>query len=232
VDAAPNDDIVVVGHSGAGVFLPSIGEGLGERLRALVFVDAQIPPHSGVQRTPPELVELLDAQTTDGILARWCEWWPDAAMREMVPDAELRSALRAEMPQLPRAFYDMEVPLPDGWSEGPCGYVRLSQGYRELSNEAIQRGWPHAEIDGHHLTLVTEPEKMLDAVDLVAGLLPRASGLDVRVRLVRRTTNLPAPSSPSISSRAPTPEVATLGSRIRSVHGQHRHTLGGPSDAH
>ena len=173
VDAAAdsNDRVVVVGHSGAGVFLPAIGQCLGDRLQALVFVDAQVPPASGSHCTPPALVKLLDEKTVDGTLLRWWEWWPADALEEAVPDPATRSVLRADMPRLPRIFYDEAVPVPDGWSEWSCGYVKLSDGYQTACDEAKLRGWPTEAVDGHHLSLVTHPGIVLDAVEaLIADL--------------------------------------------------------------
>ncbi len=174
VDAVvdPDGRVVVVGHSGAGVFLPAIGQRLGARLRALVFVDAQVPPRSGVHRTPPELERLLDEKTVDGVLLRWWDWWSADALEEAVPDSAVRTTLQADMPQLPRAFYEETVPVPDGWSGWPCGFVKLSDGYQAAYLEAEGRGWPREAVDGHHLSLVTESVLVLDAIATVVARLP------------------------------------------------------------
>jgi hypothetical protein len=157
--------IAVVGHSGAGAFLPAIGHCLGDRLRGVVFVDAQLPPPSGAHRTPPELERLLDENTVDGVLRKWWDWWPAAVLEAEVPDPALRATLRADTPQLPRAFYDESVPVPPGWSSGPCGYVKLSDGYVDEYNEAGRRGWPRTAIEGHHLGIVTAPATVLGAIE-------------------------------------------------------------------
>jgi hypothetical protein len=166
------DRIGVIGHSGAGVFLPAIGEAVGNPV--LVFVDALIPPPSGAHTTPSEVAELLDAQTFDGVLAKWWDWWPEDLLEEMVPDAATRSALNAEMPNVPRDFYDHVVPVPDRWSERPCAYVRLSAAYQSAFEEANRRGWPSTALDGNHLTLVTEPSMVLDAIEAVVDLVSPA----------------------------------------------------------
>lgn len=167
--------VVVVGHSGAGVFLPVIGQCLEGRLQALVFVDAQVPPTSGGHVTPPDLEKLLDENTVDGVVSKWWGWWPSDALEEAVPDPALRAVLQADMPHLPRSFYDETVPVPDGWSEWPCGYVKLSSGYQALYEDATGRGWPGAEIDGHHLSLATEPGPVLDAIESLITRLEATS---------------------------------------------------------
>lgn len=98
--------VVVVGHSGAGAFLPALAGRLAGRLGSLVFVDAVIPPPACVHETPARMRALLDEQTLDGQLRRWLDWWPDDVVMDLVPDAAERTALLADMPSLPRSFYD------------------------------------------------------------------------------------------------------------------------------
>jgi hypothetical protein len=69
----------VVGHSGAGAFLPAVAGELGDRGVALLFVDAVVPPPSGVHETPARMRDLLDEQTLDGHLRCWLDWWPRVA---------------------------------------------------------------------------------------------------------------------------------------------------------
>ncbi len=163
--------ISVVGHSGAGVYLPVIGERLRRRLRALVFIDAPLPPRSGVHRTPDSMRTLLDANTEDGLLRTWWDWWPADLMERAVPDEVVRDALRADMPRVPRALYDEEVPVPAGWSEWACGYIQLSASYADAVTEARRRAWPLVEHEAHHLGLVTDPAIVVDAVETILAHL-------------------------------------------------------------
>lgn len=165
--------VAVVGHSGAGPLLPAIGEQLGQRLQALLFVDAVVPAPSGVHRTPSHLLALLDEHVVDGRLERWLDWWPEEVTAELVPDPARRHSLRREMPRLPRGLYDLDVRLPDGWSRWPCAFVRLSQAYAGDLAEASARGWPSVELDATHLSMCTHPSQVasvigsaLDALDL------------------------------------------------------------------
>ena len=161
-----DDRIVLVGHSGAGVFLPLIGDGLGSRLHAMVFVDAGLPPEQGEHVTDGPMQALLDAHVDDeGVLSPWLDWWSDEIVDRILPDPGVRAALRADMPRLPRSFYDEPVSVPLGWAEKPCGYLRLSAAYDADHEEARRRGWPHTTIDGHHLSIVMEADAVLDAID-------------------------------------------------------------------
>jgi pimeloyl-ACP methyl ester carboxylesterase len=166
------EPVVVVGHSGAGVFLPSIGEALDDRLGALVFVDAVVPAHEGSHRTPPELAAMLDEHTADGRLALWLDWWPAEVVGRLLPDTRQRAALLADMPRLPRSLYDEAVAVPDGWSDLPCAYVMLSAAYEADRADAARRGWPHVTLDGQHLSPVTEPAAVLAAIEEVLTALP------------------------------------------------------------
>lgn len=157
--------VTVIGHSGAGAFLPAIGERLGDRLDALVFVDAVVPAESGVHQSTPNMDALLDEHTVDGLLLRWLDWWPSETIELLIPTPGDRVELQEDMPRLPRRFYDEEVPLPEGWSDWPCCFIDLSGAYRSEVEEARRRGWPRTSIDGTHLSLYTEPETVLNAVE-------------------------------------------------------------------
>ncbi len=156
--------IVIVGHSGAGVFLPLIGRGLGDRLAALVFVDAVVPPEVGAHQTAAGLAAMLDGQTEDGLLKEWLDWWPEDVISEILPDPEDRRLLRSDMPRLARSFYAEEVPVPEHWSQWPCRYLQLSAAYDLDRDEAVRRRWRTARLEGTHLSVHTEPRAVFRAV--------------------------------------------------------------------
>jgi len=162
-------DLVVIGHSGAGVFLPEIAHRLGAI--ALLFVDAVIPPLQGAHRTSPSLTRLLDDQVVDGMLRRWIDWWPAETVADLLPDPDDRSRFSGDMPVVPRSFYDEEVPVPAGWSDRNCGYLRLSAAYDEEYGEAGRRGWARLQFDGNHLSIFTRSAPVLSALEeLIAAL--------------------------------------------------------------
>ncbi|MEO1058591.1 MAG: hypothetical protein AAFY28_16915, partial [Actinomycetota bacterium] len=154
--------VMVVGHSGAGVFLPAIGEQIGDDVE-LVFVDAVVPPRTGAHHTSEAMRGLLDAHTVDGVLRPWLQWWPNEVVDHLVPDAADRAQLEADMPQIPRSFYDADVDVPAGWSQRSCAYLRLSPAYDDDYVEAASRGWPTASIDSTHLGLFTDAARVFAA---------------------------------------------------------------------
>jgi hypothetical protein len=152
------------------VFLPAISQRIGSRLRLLVFVDAVIPPRGGSHVTPTAMKEMLDEQTRDGYLRRWLEWWPDDVIEQLLPHPPDRQALMDDMPRLPRSFYDESVPVPNGWSDRTCAYLKLSEAYAAEFKEAATRGWAHSELDADHLSIYTEAERLADTLDSLLDL--------------------------------------------------------------
>lgn len=154
---------VVIGHSGAGVFLPEIAHRLGAT--EVLFIDAVVPPLQGEHRTSPSLTRLLDDQVVDGKLRPWIEWWPEATVSDLLPEPEDRSRLSSDMPIVPRSFFDEAVPVPEGWSDRNCGYLRLSTAYDVEYAEAGRRGWARLQFDGDHLSIFTRSAPVLSAVE-------------------------------------------------------------------
>lgn len=156
---------VVVGHSGAGVFLPVIADRLEQRVRAIAFVDAVVPPVTGKFRTSAAMHRLVDSKTVDGTLQPWMDWWPAGLVDDMVPDPADRNLLRGDLPQLPAAFYDEEVPMPPHWASRRCVYLKLSDGYENDMSTARGFGWPTRALQATHLSIVTEPDRILDSLE-------------------------------------------------------------------
>jgi hypothetical protein len=80
-----------------------------------------------------------------------------------------RAELEAQCRPLPLGmFYEPALSVP-GWPGAPCGYLRLSPAYR--LDDARALGWRVAELDGDHLSPLTEPHRFLAALrELTAGL--------------------------------------------------------------
>lgn len=163
--------IVLVGHSGGGLLLPAIADGVAPPVSALVFVDSAVPARTGeTPRVPPPVLDRLRTLATDGVLPPWSSWFGGDTMRELVPDAALRAELVREMPSLPFAYFEQRIPSPDGWDRIPCAYLLLSDAYRDSAAEASSRDWRIEEIRGaQHLHIAIDPGAVAEALARLAA---------------------------------------------------------------
>lgn len=171
---------VVVGHSGAGFFLPSIASGM--EASRFVFVDAGLPPDDGPANAGGAFLDHLRTLAVDGVLPRWSTWWGDDAMRILVPDDDLRARIEAELPEIPLEFYERMVDLPTGWQRRPASLVLLSEAYRADAVRARSLGWPVVELLGGHLDVVTRPSPV---ASLIAGVHQRVTTFEAGERWFR-----------------------------------------------
>ena len=163
-------EVVVAGHSGAGVLLPLVADRLGGTIAAVVFVDALVPATSGAT-APSERFRafLAELPLSDGRLPPWPQWWGPDALARIVPDPALRAAIEAEASRLPRAFYAEPVPVPASWPPGRVGYLQLSPAYDDDAAQAAVRGWPVRTRAGGHLDLATRPAEVAAEILALAG---------------------------------------------------------------
>ncbi len=167
---------MLVGHSGAGPLLPSIAEALPAEVAALIFVDASVPPTSGVAPlVPPGFLERLRAISADGVLPRWSSWFGEETMGALVPDAALRNTIEQGDATPPTCLLRGGVALPERWAERPCAFLLLTESYRESAADARRRGWPAKEIRGgvQHLAPATDPIAVTDALLALARELAK-----------------------------------------------------------
>jgi hypothetical protein len=162
VAAAAEPADAVLGFSGAGVTLPAVAAAVGAR--RVVWVDALVPARSGATLADDDIRARIPALIEpDGRITDWTTWWGPGGLDELIQDAGLRAAIRAEGHRLPGNFYDIAVPVPDAWPEDGARYVQLSAAYDDAAAEARTRGWPVVGgPDGAHLDIATEPWRVAD----------------------------------------------------------------------
>lgn len=140
--------------------------------QAIVFLDARLPADGVAPDTEPRFAELLDAlpHDSDGNLPPWVTWWGDDVMADLIPDELNRADFIAGCPCVPRSMFSRSIPAPE--YAGPCGYVLLSEGYRDQYDVAATRGWPvHRVESATHLSPFVDPVPVAAAVADVAGRL-------------------------------------------------------------
>lgn len=177
VDAgASGEPVVLVGHSMGGLLVPGVMAELDRTVPGVVLVDSALPQPGATwfDTAPPELAEQLRVLAVDGRLPPWHRWFPEENLVEALPDADVRARFSADVPSLPVSFFEEPFLGARTWAdETSCGYVLLSEPYREAADEAERRGWPVVRLDAHHLAPLTEPDRVTAALDaLLHDLVP------------------------------------------------------------
>jgi len=169
-EVPPRSPLILIGHSGGGPILPAIAAASERPIAAILFVDSDIP-EDGASRldlfATDEEAEAFRARAQDGMLPPFT----DEDLREALPNPELRARFLAELRPVPLAAYEEPIPTPPGWEDLPCGYLRLSDAYREAGAEAREHGWAYAEIPGSHLLPLTDPSPVVAALVLLCARL-------------------------------------------------------------
>jgi hypothetical protein len=159
IDDLPADrEVALVLHSNAGLFAPVLAEQAARTVRCCLFVDGSLPAQGDA--TPvasDERLETLRDMAVDGRLPPWSQWWDEADLASLYPDAETRARLIAEETRLPLDYYEQQIPVPPGWDARPCGYLLFGGFYEPVADEARSRGWLVDELPGLHLHQVVDP---------------------------------------------------------------------------
>lgn len=155
---------LLVVHSGAGSLSGAIADALNGRVAAIVFVDALLPhPQRSWMSTLPEgMRSYLRTRARDGRLPPWDQWFSPGVLERLIVDEEARAAFVAALPRVPLAFADETAPIRCGI--GPCGYLRLSEGYDAEAREAATLGWSVEYEALHHLAMLTHPDRVAAAL--------------------------------------------------------------------
>ncbi|SCE95173.1 hypothetical protein GA0074695_2406 [Micromonospora viridifaciens] len=152
-----SDDLVLVPHSNAGLYVPALVT--ARPVRGAVFVDAVLPPARGVVPVAPAGLRdmLRDRVDPDGHLPPWTRWWPEESVAGLFPNAETRARVEAEQARLPFEYLTARVDLPDGWDAVSAGYLSFGDTYADEREDARARGWPVRTMLGGHLHMLRDP---------------------------------------------------------------------------
>jgi hypothetical protein len=173
VPADSGDEIVLVTHSGAGVFAGQLSARIGADRCTAVFADAGLPdPAGGGPVVDSGFLPYLREIASDGLVPPWHQWWPDEDLSPLFPDDAARDAVTSEARPLPLAFFEETLPpAPGGWPTRRAGYLLFSAGYRDQARAAERLGWPVTELPGEHLHMLVSPAAVAAAIADLAGPL-------------------------------------------------------------
>jgi hypothetical protein len=158
--------VVLVAHSGAGGFVPSLADRLGERLVGIVLVDA-VMPYPGrcwLDTASAEMAAHLRAMAKDGVLPHWDAWFDRDAIARLLPDPAALAAFRAELPCVPLAYFEAFAPNLAGWESRPTAYLQLSEAYAPEASAAELKGWTVRREPLHHLAMLSHPDRVAATV--------------------------------------------------------------------
>lgn len=166
-----SEPLVLVAHSNAGVFIPVIRHSLARPVTCSIFADASMPAIGGMTPMVSEdfLPFLRGLAGADGRLPRWTDWWDEPDVAQMFPDPATREAVTCEQPRLPLAYYEEQVPVPDGWEDHRCAYLLFGPPYDAQAREAQQRGWAVRSLTGTHLHQIIDPDGVAQSLLELAG---------------------------------------------------------------
>jgi hypothetical protein len=162
----PAEGVVLVVHSGAGVFAPYLAAGLAGAGAKVIFADAALPPDDGPGRVlDEEFLPFVRDLSAEGLVPPWPRWWPAAELGPLFPDQATRELVSGEAAPLPLAFFEEALPpVPEDWQACRPAFLRFSEGYQEPARQAAARGWPVRELPGDHLHMLVAPAAVADAI--------------------------------------------------------------------
>lgn len=171
IPAGPQDSVVLVTHSGAGVFAAQLSAAIGTADVTAIFVDAGLPDPSGAGPVVgSEFLPYLRELSRDGLVPPWHQWWPGEDLSPLFPDEPTRRAVTSEESPLPLAFFEeILAPAPQSWPPRRAGYLLFSEAYRRQAQEAGKLGWPVREMPGEHLHMLVRPAEVAAAIVSAAG---------------------------------------------------------------
>jgi hypothetical protein len=165
------DAPLLVAHSGGGALLPSVVQAMNSPPIGAIFVDALLPhPGKSWMETAPALQDQLRAMARDALLPPWSGWFPEGAIRALFPDDAGYAAFVAELPRAPIAYLEERAPHLTMGST-PCAYLQLSAGYAREAGDAERDGWRVQRLDLSHLSLITAPDVVAQAIGQLAAAL-------------------------------------------------------------
>ena len=166
-------DVVLVGHSYAGMVVTGVAATVPERLRSVVYLDAYLPDEGQCEADlwpAPMRAEILD----DVAAGRGVRQPPSLAFLG-IADPEMGDWLQARMTPHPLATYNQAAPAGDARSAAlPRIFVHCTAGpttplFATFAAKARGRGWQVYELPTGHMVMLTMPTELAALLTKIAG---------------------------------------------------------------
>jgi len=166
-------DVVLVGHSYAGMVITGVAASVPERLRLLIYLDAYAPEagQTEAELWPAEMRAAIEADAAAGRGLRE----PPSPEFLGIADSEMAAWVKARMTPHPLATYTEPVPVGSAMSAAvPRAFIHCTAGpttpvFAPFAAKARARSWPVFELATGHCAMLTMPRE-------VVGLLLRLAG--------------------------------------------------------
>jgi hypothetical protein len=176
----PNDRaLILIAHSGAGPLLPVIREALPNPIHAYVFVDAGMPVKGATRLEMMKSEDSNWAQEFQVYLEGGGRFpnWSSEDLSEILPDANVREELVADLRPRALDFFNEPIPVFAGWPDAPCVYILFSPPYRRAEVQAGQMGWQTYTLEVGHFHMLVDAQAVTDLiVNAVQELPPKPYG--------------------------------------------------------
>jgi pimeloyl-ACP methyl ester carboxylesterase len=157
-------EVVLVGHSYAGMVITGVAAQVPERLKLLIYLDAYVP-EAGQTESDLWPAEMRAGIQAEEAAASGLRPPPDPAWLG-ITEPELADWARARMTPHPLATYNEPVAAGDARSAAlprayiHCTGVPTSPVFAPFAGKARAEGWPVGEIATSHMAMLTAPREM------------------------------------------------------------------------
>lgn len=170
IDFESLDNVILVGHSFAGMVITGVADARREKIRRIVFFDALVPAEgrmSGVSRTPEgKLSEYFVKRMEKFVDGYQMSYYDSYPLKMLVPDTEteVQALLKEKITLHPmRAWSDILELENGGWEGLPRTYIHCVGQEYSMSSEAMvgparAPGWQFIELDIPRGGMLTHPE--------------------------------------------------------------------------
>jgi pimeloyl-ACP methyl ester carboxylesterase len=176
VDAVVDDiesrdlrDVILVGHSMAGITMPGVAERIPERLRHLVFVACTVPAHGerSVDTLDPEIRAIAEQNALNPSGGKLDDAMATAMFCNDMDDEQIRFTLERMVPEAvqlvvePASLTGLEHPIPRTWIRTDHDVV-VPPARQDMFAERI--GATVVPLDSAHMAMISHPEALARAL--------------------------------------------------------------------